>query len=137
MFVFNNFGDIKFSSGCDMTISKRATVQAEKWKCYSKSKHPVTKWDVQNQMTLPYHPTIKWFYDKQTIFKIILQQWNHFVLYTCTLYGSRSTRREPPTLGKQLVNFITCGCESCAPFFVIYKAEHEPTSHWWYACMSC
>jgi hypothetical protein len=23
--------------------------------------------------------------------------------------GSRSTRREPPTLGKQLVNFITCG----------------------------
>jgi hypothetical protein len=22
--------------------------------------------------------------------------------------GSRSTRREPPTLGKQLVNFITC-----------------------------
>jgi hypothetical protein len=25
--------------------------------------------------------------------------------------GSRSTRREPPTMGKQLVNFITCGCE--------------------------
>ena len=23
---------------------------------------------------------------------------------------SRSTRREPPTMGKQLVNFITCGC---------------------------
>jgi hypothetical protein len=35
---------------------------------------------------------------------------------------SRSTRREPPTMGKQLVNFITCGCESSAPFFVIYKA---------------
>jgi len=29
---------------------------------------------------------------------------------------SRSTRREPPTIGKQLVNFITCGCESSAPF---------------------
>jgi hypothetical protein len=27
-----------------------------------------------------------------------------------------STRREPPTLGKQLVNFITCGCESSTPF---------------------
>jgi len=27
---------------------------------------------------------------------------------------------EPPTMGKQLVNFITCGCESSAPFFVIY-----------------
>jgi hypothetical protein len=25
-------------------------------------------------------------------------------------------------MGKQLVNFITCGCESSAPFFVIYKA---------------
>jgi hypothetical protein len=36
--------------------------------------------------------------------------------------GSRSTRREPPTMGKQLVNFITCGCESTALFFVIYKA---------------
>jgi hypothetical protein len=24
--------------------------------------------------------------------------------------------REPPTTGKQLVNFITCGCESSAPF---------------------
>jgi hypothetical protein len=30
--------------------------------------------------------------------------------------GSRSTRREPPTMGKQLVNFITCSCESSAPF---------------------
>jgi hypothetical protein len=27
-----------------------------------------------------------------------------------------STRREPPTMGKQLVNFITCDCESSAPF---------------------
>ena len=25
---------------------------------------------------------------------------------------SRSTRSEPPTMGRQLVNFITCGCES-------------------------
>ena len=24
---------------------------------------------------------------------------------------------EPPTMSKQLVNFITCGCESSAPFF--------------------
>jgi hypothetical protein len=29
---------------------------------------------------------------------------------------SWSTRREPPTMGKQLVNFITCCCESSAPF---------------------
>jgi hypothetical protein len=26
-----------------------------------------------------------------------------------------STRREPQTLGKQLANYITCGCESSAP----------------------
>ena len=38
--------------------------------------------------------------------------------------------REPPTMGKQLVNFITCGCKSSAPFFVIYKAGHEPTPYW-------
>ena len=30
---------------------------------------------------------------------------------------SRSTRREPQTMGKQLVNFITCGCKLSAPFF--------------------
>jgi hypothetical protein len=39
---------------------------------------------------------------------------------------SRSTRREPPTMGKQLVNFITWGCESSVPFFVIYKAAANP-----------
>jgi hypothetical protein len=33
------------------------------------------------------------------------------------------------SLGKQLVNFITCDCESSAPFFVIYKAGREPTPH--------
>jgi hypothetical protein len=38
--------------------------------------------------------------------------------------GSRSTWREPSTMGKQLVSFITCGCESSAPFFVIYKADN-------------
>jgi hypothetical protein len=43
---------------------------------------------------------------------------------------SRSTRREPPTMGKQLVNFITCGCESNAPLFVIYKAGRESTPYW-------
>jgi hypothetical protein len=36
---------------------------------------------------------------------------------------------EPPTLGKQLVNFITCGCKSNAPFFVIYKGVREPTPY--------
>jgi hypothetical protein len=35
--------------------------------------------------------------------------------------GSRSTRKVPPTMGKQLVNFITCGSESSAPFEQIAK----------------
>jgi hypothetical protein len=48
----------------------------------------------------------------------------------CNRDVCESTRREPPTMGKQLVNFITCGCESSAPFFVIYKAGHEPTPYW-------
>jgi len=30
---------------------------------------------------------------------------------------SRSTRREPSAMDKQLVNFITCGCDSSAPFW--------------------
>jgi hypothetical protein len=39
---------------------------------------------------------------------------------------SRSTWREPSTMGKQLVNFITCDGKSSAPFFVIYKAGFTP-----------
>jgi hypothetical protein len=38
-----------------------------------------------------------------------------------TSFSGGGSRREPPTMGKQLVNFITCGCESSAPFFAIYK----------------
>jgi hypothetical protein len=40
---------------------------------------------------------------------------------------SQSTRRKPPTIGKQLEIFITCGYESSAPSFVIFKAGREPT----------
>jgi hypothetical protein len=36
--------------------------------------------------------------------------------------GEAGVPREAPTLGKQLVNFITCGCELSTPFFIIYKA---------------
>jgi hypothetical protein len=44
---------------------------------------------------------------------------------------ARVPGREPPIMGKQLVNFITSVCESSAPFFVIYKARREPTPYWW------
>jgi hypothetical protein len=45
------------------------------------------------------------------------QQYFSYIMATSLSGGrSRSTLREPPTMGKQLVNFITCGCESSAPF---------------------
>jgi len=60
------------------------------------------------------------------------QQYFSYIKVTSFSGGrSQSTRREPSTMGKQLVNFITCGCESNAPFFVIYKAGCEPTPYWW------
>jgi hypothetical protein len=42
------------------------------------------------------------------------QQYFSYIMAT-SFSGGRS-RREPLTMGKQLVNFITCGCESSAPF---------------------
>ena len=39
---------------------------------------------------------------------------------------SRNTRREPPTMDKQLVIFITCGCESIAPFLSFTKPGANP-----------
>ena len=35
-------------------------------------------------------------------------------------YSERTTY-----LSKELISFITCGCEYSAPFFVIFKAERE------------
>jgi hypothetical protein len=38
---------------------------------------------------------------------------------------SQSTWREPPNTGKQLVGFITCGCESSAPFLQSRVRTHN------------
>ena len=43
--------------------------------------------------------------------------------------GSRSTRREPPTMDKQLVNFITCDCESNAHFLAHLAKDHVSFCH--------
>jgi hypothetical protein len=40
-----------------------------------------------------------------------------FSYIMATSFSGGGRRREPPTLGKQLVNFITCGCESSADPF--------------------
>jgi len=54
----------------------------------------------------------------------------------CTLFCNLQSRSrthavlEPPTMGKQLVNFIICGCKLSALFFVICKAECKPMPYW-------
>ena len=59
------------------------------------------------------------------IFGANFQQYFSYIMATNFSGGRiRITRREPPTMGKQLVNFITCG------FFVIYKAGRENTPYW-------
>jgi hypothetical protein len=52
-------------------------------------------------------------------------KWHSLPLTSFNVGRSWSARREPPTMGKQLVNFITCGCEWSAPFFVIYNQKWE------------
>jgi hypothetical protein len=49
------------------------------------------------------------------------QYFNYIMATSFSGGGSRSTRKEPPTMGKQLVTFITCGCESSAPFLSFTK----------------
>jgi hypothetical protein len=45
------------------------------------------------------------------------QQYFSYIMATSFSGGrSRNTRKEPPTMGKQLVKCSTCGCESSAPF---------------------
>jgi hypothetical protein len=43
--------------------------------------------------------------------------------------GSRSTLRDPPTMGKQLLRFITCDCESSAPFLAHLAKGHVSFCH--------
>ena len=71
-------------------------------------------------------------------FDLMFGVWHHFQQYfnyiMATSFSggrSRSTRWEPPTMGKQLVSCITCGCELSCTLFVIYKAGRETTPYWW------
>jgi hypothetical protein len=52
----------------------------------------------------------------------------YFSYIITTSFSGGGNRREPPAMGNQLVNFITC--ELSAPFLVIYKAERELTPYW-------
>ena len=74
-----------------------------------------------NTTVVKFSSSLVWF---DLIFWWHFQQYFSYIMATSFIGGrSQSTQREPPTMGKQLVNFITCGCESSAPFFVIYKAR--------------
>ena len=54
------------------------------------------------------------------LFDGVLRHFQHnFSYIVATSFSgerSRITRKEPPTMGKQLVSLITCSCESSAPF---------------------
>ena len=73
----------------------------------------------------PYYRSNDWF--------IVFNATFSYIMATRFSGGrNRSTWREPPTMGKQLVNFITCGHESSSLFFVIYKADvSDPTCISW------
>jgi hypothetical protein len=59
------------------------------------------------------------------------QQYFSYIKATSFSGGrNQSTRREPPTTGKQLVSSFTCGCKLSALFFVIDKAGREHTPYW-------
>ena len=51
---------------------------------------------------------------------------SHIMVTSFSGGRSLNTRREPPTMGKQLVNFITCGCESSALFLYLTKLGANP-----------
>ena len=58
--------------------------------------------------------------------RLFQQNFSYIMATSFSVGGSRSTRREPPTMGKQLVNCITCGCESSAPFLWFTKPGANP-----------
>jgi hypothetical protein len=56
------------------------------------------------------------------------QQYFSYIVVVSFIGGrSRRARREPPTMGKQLVSFITCGCKSSAPFLQHSKRAQTHT----------
>jgi hypothetical protein len=51
------------------------------------------------------------------LFLVFQRHFQQYFSYNlATSFSGGGSRRKPPTMGKQLVNFITCGCESSAPF---------------------
>jgi len=51
---------------------------------------------------------------------------------SCSVGRTRGIRREPPTMGKQLVSWITCGCESSAPIFCNLQSRARTRAEYWW-----
>jgi hypothetical protein len=65
----------------------------------------------------------------QTVQQCHFQQYFTYIMATNFSGGrSRSTRREPPTMGKQLVNFITCGCELRGEILLKVALKHQKSN---------
>jgi hypothetical protein len=74
---------------------------------------------VQKLMSIPYIDDLFYFVLFLVFYRHFQQYFSYIMVTSFSGGRSRNTRREPPTMGKQLVNFITCSCESSSPFFVI------------------
>ena len=62
---------------------------------------------------------------------LLLIDW--FIVFNATFrnimaisFGGGGSRREPPTMDRQLVSLITCGCESSALFLLFTKSNANP-----------
>jgi hypothetical protein len=89
----------------------------------------------ENQLITSYHwDSLIWLIDWFIYLLCLMPLSAIFQLY----HGNQFWRWKKPKYpvrttnhGQAVVSFITCGCESSAPFFVIYKAGCEPTPYWW------
>jgi hypothetical protein len=67
------------------------------------SKHSESEWNQDSEYGVGLRPALQ----------ITKRVYFSYIIATSFSGGSQ---KEPPTMVKQLVNFITCGCESSAPF---------------------
>jgi hypothetical protein len=74
---------------------------------------------VQKLMSIPFIDDLFYFFLFLVFYRHFQQYFSYIMVTSFSGGRSRNTRREPPTTGKQLVNFVTCSCESSSPFFVI------------------
>jgi len=69
-----------------------------------------------------------WFLVFNTTFSNISASLN--IMATSFSSGRSQNTRRTTNHGQATGKLITCGCESSASFFVIYKAGRKPTPYW-------